>query len=397
MISNTLVAQSVAENRDIMTTETVESPQCVNFNVSSLPESSFDTLQKALALPADTIIQNTRKLGTIRKTIRGFSAIDSYYIEPQHYNWALMLQTTFNYDVFEIKGVEGQTVTFSPDVLMKVGPYFGWRWLFLGYTFDLKNIGLNNKGKLKTELDFSLYSNQIGLDFYYRRTGRDYKIRHARVGGEEINNNIFDGLSFDGIKVGITGASLYYIFNHNRFSYPAAFAQSTRQKVSCGSWMAGIGYTRNSLELDYDKLANTISNRLGHEVELDCGLQFENIKYYNINVSMGYAYNWVFARNWLACASGALAIAYKRQQGDMTDDKNTASYVFNNINFDATGRLAVVYNNDKWYSGMSALMFLQNYRKSRFECNNFFGTINIYCGFNFGMKSSYKKKLKCNL
>lgn len=255
----------------------------------------------------------------------------------------------------------------------------------------MKNISFNSKGKLKTEFDLSLYSNQIGVDLYYRRTGSDYKIRHAVI-GDDIDNKLLDSTPFDGIKVGITGASLYYIFNHNRFSYPAAFAQSTRQKISCGSWMAGIGYTRNSLDLDYDKLEATISERLGHEVKLDSGLNFNNIKYYNVNASVGYAYNWVFAKNWLACGSMSVALAYKRQQGDMADKKNMADFVFKNFNLDAMARVAVVYNNNRWFAGMSALMNQQNYTKSRFECSNVFGSINVYCGFNFGVQKKYKKK-----
>ena len=334
---------------------------------------------------------SVRTMNTIRKTVRGFSKIDKRYIEPQHYNWALMAQGTFNYDMFEMRGSDGKSMRFSPDVTMKVGPYFGWRWLFLGYTFDLKNIGFHSKGKGKTELDFSLYSNQIGVDFYYRRTGSDYKIRRARL-GDGSNVKPLEGMPLDCIKVGITGASLYYIFNHNRFSYPAAFAQSTRQKISCGSWMAGIGYTRNSLELDYEKLEDALEKRLGYDVELDSGLLFNSLKYYNVNANVGYAYNWVFAKHWLACASASLVVAYKRQQGDVTDEKGNIGFVLNNFNIDATGRLAVVYNNDKWYVGTSALMFMQNYTKSRFECQNIFGSVNVYCGFNFGVKDKYKKK-----
>ncbi|MCH5311333.1 MAG: DUF4421 domain-containing protein [Prevotella sp.] len=336
---------------------------------------------------------SVRTMNTIRKTVRGFSKIDKRYIEPQHYNWALMAQGTFNYDMFEMRGSDGKSMRFSPDVTMKVGPYFGWRWLFLGYTFDLKNIGFRSKGKGKTELDFSLYSNQIGVDFYYRRTGSDYKIRRARL-DDGSNVKSLEGMPLDCIKVGITGASLYYIFNHNRFSYPAAFAQSTRQKISCGSWMAGIGYTRNSLELDYKKLEDALEKRLGYDVELDSGLLFNSLKYYNVNANVGYAYNWVFAKHWLACASASLVVAYKRQQGDVTDEKGDIGFVLNNFNIDGTGRLAVVYNNDKWYVGTSALMFMQNYNRSHFECNNIFGSVNVYCGFNFGSKDKEKKKKK---
>lgn len=354
-------------------------------------DSTETAYPKTVTTDSVKIQQQGRTIGPIRKTIRGFSKIDERYIEPQHYNWALMAQGTFNYDLFELAGSDGKSIRFSPDVTMKIGPYFGWRWLFLGYTFDLKNISFNTKRKGKTELDFSLYSNQIGVDFYYRRTGSDYKIRHARL-GDGSNIKLLEGMPLDCIKIGITGASLYYIFNHNRFSYPAAFAQSTRQKISCGSWMAGIGYTRNSLELNYDKMENALEKRLGYDVQLDSSLLFNSLKYYNVNANVGYAYNWVFTKHWLVCASASLVVAYKRQQGDVTDDKSTMSFVLNNFNIDGTGRLAVVYNNDKWYVGTSALMFMQNYTKSRFECQNIFGSINVYCGFNFGVKDKYRKK-----
>lgn len=379
--------------------ELCESEECGVWSVGGTHHSAdsivaCNSVDTTLLTPHSTLLTPPkREIGAIRKTIRGFSKIDNRYIEPQHYNWAFMVQSTFNYDVFIIKGVEGQKLTLSPDVIMKIGPYFGWRWLFLGYTFDLKNISFNSKGKLKTEFDLSLYSNQIGVDLYYRRTGSDYKIRHAVI-GDGVDNDMLNNTPFDGIKVGITGASLYYIFNHKKFSYPAAFAQSTRQKISCGSWMAGIGYTRNSLELDYDKLESTISDRIGHEAKLDSGLRFNSIKYYNLNASVGYAYNWVFAKNWLACGSLSVAVAYKRQQGDMADKKNMADFVFKNFNLDAMARIAVVYNNNRWFAGMSALMNQQNYTKSRFECNNIFGSINVYCGLNFGVQKKYRKKKK---
>ncbi|MBO4963406.1 MAG: hypothetical protein J6C65_00515, partial [Prevotella sp.] len=45
----------------------------------------------------DSVHPPKREIGAIRKTIRGFSKIDNRYIEPQHYNWAFMVQSTFNY------------------------------------------------------------------------------------------------------------------------------------------------------------------------------------------------------------------------------------------------------------------------------------------------------------
>lgn len=331
-----------------------------------------------------------REIGKLRKTIRGLSSIDTNYIEPQHYNFTVMLQTTYNYDLYQLRSVTGQEVTFAPDVKMKVGPYIGWRWFFFGYTFDLKNISFSND-KQKREFDFSIYSSKIGVDLFYRRTGSDYKIRSVNM-GDGVDVGRLEGIPFDGISVGITGLNVYYIFNHRRFSYPAAFSQSTCQKLSCGSWIAGVGYTSNSLELDHSKLQSVISDYAEpNTVKIDSGLMFNSVKYYDINLACGYAYNWVFAKNWLACASGALAVAYKHSAGDTQDD-NEHGFRFDNVNIDGIGRFGVVYNNTRWYAGMSAIVHAYTYRKSRFMANNVFGSFNLYIGYNFGKKERYRNK-----
>ena len=335
-------------------------------------------------------VERKKELSKFRKMVRGFSAIDTNYIEPQHYNFTVMLQATSTYDIYALKGENGQSVTFSPDIITKVGPYIGWRWVFLGYTFDLHAAGLGHSSK-KRELNLSLYSSQIGLDLFFRRTGSDYKIRDAGM-GEGIDASRLNGMPFDGISVGISGFDIYYIFNHKRFSYPAAFSQSTCQKLSCGSWIAGIGYTKNSLDLDYEKLHRLVADNVTpNVVEVDSGLMFSNVEYYDINLSCGYAYNWVFAKNFLFCASGAVAIAYKHSHGDMYD-KNIFGFDFNNVNIDGIGRFGLVYNNMKWYVGASAIVRSYNYRKSRFSANNTFGSLNVYVGCNFGKKRRYRKK-----
>jgi hypothetical protein len=43
---------------------------------------------------------------------------------------------------------------------------------------------------------------------------------------------------------------------------------------------------------------------------------------------------------------------------------------------------------------MSAIVRTNNYHKPRFRTNNTFGSVNLYAGFNFGMKGKYKRKLK---
>jgi len=346
----------------------------------------------AFAAGPDTLSVDTvgtkNELGLIRRTVREFDRLNDEYIEPQHYEFTVMGQITRTYESF-ILSSNGQQIKLSPDGLTKIGPYFGWRWFFLGYTFDIKNIGFSQSG-LRKEFDLSIYSSQVGVDIFYRRTGNDYKIRDVRL-GYGMNGDLFEGVPFDGVNVGITGASAYYIFNHGRFSYPAAFSQSTCQKISCGSWMAGIGFTRNTLDMDYDKLQTTLKSRMdrSQELKLDSGLMFKDIKYSDFMISGGYAYNWVFAKNWLFCASAQLALCYKSSYGEIAGEKK--GFSFDKVNMDGIGRFGMVYNNTRWYAGWSAILRTNNYRTSRFTANNIFGSFNAYIGYNFLLKKKYRK------
>lgn len=341
----------------------------------------------AAAPEGDTLAVPKKKIGLLRRIIRGFDRLDTAYIEPQHYTFTAMLQSTNTYDRYTLRSGGGQQITLSPDIRPKIGPYLGWRWVFVGYTFDVGRINLS---KHRQEFDLSLYSSQIGVDLFYRRTGSDYKLRSLRL-GPHIDTTPLEGMPFDGIKVGIRGFNLYYIFNHGRFSYPAAFSQSTVQKRSCGSWMVGIGHTRNSLELDHQKLQATINRALSpQEVALDSGLTFHRVKYTDINISAGYGYNWVFAPRWLLAASLQGAVAYKQSEG--FGRLTNFNFSFKNINFDGIGRLGLVYNNMRWYAGMSLIMRTYNYHKSRFSTNNTFGSLNIYAGYNFALRKKYRAK-----
>lgn len=346
----------------------------------------------ALAAGPDTLSVDTvgtkNDMGLIRRTVREFDRLNKDYIEPQHYEFTVMGQITRTFESF-ILSSNGQQIKLAPDGLTKIGPYFGWRWFFLGYTFDIKNIGFSQSG-LRKEFDLSIYSSQVGIDIFYRRTGNDYKIRDVRL-GYGVNGDLFEGMLFDGVNVGITGASAYYIFNHGRFSYPAAFSQSTCQKISCGSWMAGIGFTRNTLDMDYDKLQTTLKSRMdrSQELKLDSGLMFKDIKYSDFMISGGYAYNWVFAKNWLFCASAQLALCYKSSYGEIADEKK--GFSFDKVNLDGIGRFGMVYNNTRWYAGWSAILRTNNYRTSRFTASNVFGSFNAYIGYNFLLKKKYRK------
>jgi len=237
---------------------------------SAAASEAYPSLTEA----ADSAPRRGKFIDRLYQCVKKFSQIDTTYIEQQKYNFTVMLYNSNTYERYTLKSKDGQRVTFSPDMSYRVGPYFGWRWICLGYTIDLRHVSLSSDHSTKKEFDMSFYSNQIGLDLFYRRSGNDYKVKRMTVGdGEEVE--AMNRVGFDGIQVGITGFNLYYIFNHKKFSYPAAYSQSTIQRRSAGSPLVGIGYTHHSLKLDAPKLARLVHEKTLGEVALDSSFYFD--------------------------------------------------------------------------------------------------------------------------
>jgi hypothetical protein len=331
---------------------------------------------------ASTVRHTSRR---IRKVGRKLNAIDTTFISPNLYNLAFMLETSTWSEQYRL-GTTGsatprQSLTLSPDASFKLGVYFGWRWIFLGYTFDVEDLFGGHKDKAKkTEWALNLYSSKFGVDLYYRKTGSDFKIRSTS--GFNLDTRLRNE-PFDGLQSRIKGLNAYWIFNYKRFSYPAAYSQSTNQRHSAGSMMAGFSYSQHTIQFDPDRLPTALNEQLGSS------LRFNKVRYSDYGLSIGYGYNWVFAHNWLANVSLLPTIAYKKSR---IDEVAVDNHWTRDLNVDFISRLGVVYNNAKYFAGASLLTHTYDYRKQNFALSNSFSTLRVYAGFNFWMKRKEREK-----
>ena len=356
----------------------------VSFSLQAQSEKAGITVNDSIQEDSVTTPKPSAFKRAIKKFMN-FSDFDTLYISPNRYNYALMATHFSNFEYYSVTSEfpQPQKLSFSPNPHNKIGLYFGWRWIFLGWSVDIDDIYRKTNRKNKgTEFDLSLYSSKLGVDIFYRRTGNNYKIHKIRGFYDEIPSDYSE--DFSGLKVDIKGLNLYYIFNNRKFSYPAEFSQSTNQARNAGTFIAGFSISKHNLDFDYQQLPAYIQERMNP------GMKVNKIKYTNANISFGYAYNWVFARNCLACLSLTPAIAYKASDVDAETQEGKAWY--SKFNLDFLLRAGVVYNNGKYFVGTSFVGKNYNYHRNNFSLDNGFGTLQVYVGFNFHLRKEYRKK-----
>lgn len=356
----------------------------------------------------DTTINRREKMrqysNIFVRVIKAFDDIDTSYIERAKYNWQFHMKSTYSEDWFSLTNLNtDQRAMFKSQSGIKIGPNLGWRWLGLGYNFDVGSLGNGHKYR-KTEFNFSVYSTMIGFDAFYRRTGSDYRL-HNLTGFTNLDKADYIGRENNGIQVAMTGLNAYYIINRHKFCLGSAYANSMKeQKRSVGSGKLGLCITKHDINFNKD----TLMHELG--MVYNKGNQYvHKMHYWDFSISGGYTYNWVFTRHWLFNIDVQPAIGYKRTSSEIwkaySDNTSNEDGGFRhnfyqafmergNININLIARAALVWNNGHYFGGMTFVMYNFNYRHQNMTAHNTFFTLKGYLGLNFMEKKSYKEKKK---
>lgn len=202
--------------------------------------------------------------------------------------------------------------------LFSVGlSYRGWG---LSYSRDFS-------GSKDEEFSFSTYGQTYGAEFHIRNshsfTGTIENAAHPEQ-IMEVKPNEFHQRLYSG--------NVYYVFNHTRFSLPAALSQTVIQRRSAGSWLALISYYRSIV-----KFENNVFNKL-------TTTQF--------SVGGGYAYNLVFnnERCLLHTSLMPSVMVYYHNHLYHLSEKSSLSQQFS---VDGLAHISFVYNLSKYLCGTS--------------------------------------------
>ena len=312
---------------------------------------------------------------------------DPNYIDVQTYNWQAMVQVTTRFEVFNISAGDELQLSAMPEWRTRIGPFFGWRFLFLGYNIDIKSLFMSGDDM---DLGGSVYSSAFGLDLFYRRVGGLYKVRKLKYKGFDMTDNL-RGVGFDGVNVGMTRVSFYYVCNYRHYSHQAAFSQTNRQLKSAGSLLLGAQYAHNRVTFDWEKLSHLVNTRYGDNTMAPPS--YSNMKNNEYSLTCGYGYNWVFSKNWLAAGelTGAFGYLVQKEKTEYVNSNSRPGDFFTtiedfgrkNIAFNGNLRFSVIWNNGPWFAGTQSIMFYYQYGNGRMMSRNLLGCFYVYVGCNF--------------
>lgn len=282
------------------------------------------------------LAEGDRKLTLLDKIITSHyfnKNIDTTYITRPSETWTVKVRSNFSGTLAEVRGKNNGT-RFSGLMTSRFRHTISGAAVYKGIGIGLALNPSRIIGKTRDmEYRLNSYGNRMGFDISYERAKTDEG--NVTIGGERTH------VGSGRIHRWMLTANYYYAFNGRRFSFPAAFTQSYRQRKSAGSWLAGVSFQAGKM---------TVSS--AGEGFLESGTTHT----LDIGIGMGYAYNLCLGRRWLANISllpNIVVYDHSSAEGHGLA-KTRMKYRFPNIL--ATGQSALLYSWKNRFAGTSAVL-----------------------------------------
>ncbi len=255
--------------------------------------------------------------------------VDTAYIRRPEGRWIVKLRANVSGAQIETEGtMDG--VSYKTELQSALRETFSvgvaYRGLSLGLSLNPAHLtGRDND----MELNVSSYGNKVGGEIVLHSS----KTFSGTVTRDGLENDVGVGL----VRHTILSANGYYVFNHRRFSYPAALSQSYRQRRSAGSWMLGLSLWGGVVSADRSEALMS---------------QPFDIHLAQIAIGGGYGHNFVAGRRWLFHISALPTfVVYGRNRMETDGASRKIDYSFPEVII--TSRAAIIYHFPRCFTGLS--------------------------------------------
>lgn len=288
-------------------------------------------------------------------TVKG---VDPRYITAPKQPWQLIARYNMdrmdvtmhsNYDLDEsIPGMDFELISnLRTNTSNRVGLWLGYRGYGIGYSTE---VGKGNG----TFFTVSATGGCYGVNLRMRTFETKELDMTMKIGGE-ISVDGEKGVLPDPIRIRSLMIDGFYFFNKKHFSYMAAYDQSAIQIRSAGSLMVGAMWHHSTIRYESNRNAAYIS--LMREVG--------TIKVRQGSFGVGYAYNWVPFKGFLAnatvmpmltvynCQKSELYDAFMDEEVDITDNDQIfyreSLYHHSPVSLTYYARVSLTYNWNRFF------------------------------------------------
>lgn len=277
----------------------------------------------------------------------------AYISRPLNGRWTLMSKIPVTWSSFDASGShDASNSTFSTSLVSDVNPKASISVGYLGLSVGLSRSFKKFAGREENDWEFriSTYGNKFGIEF-------SAGIINS-LGGTFTFNTEQDSVTIElpekFVSQAIINLNFYYVFNKNKFSYPAAFSQSYIQKRSAGSVLGGGFFNINHISIG-DSINETELLRLTNTA---------------IGIGVGYGYNFVLPRNWLLHISAipSLVLNGNSVLYSLYNDRDSSRSSY--PEFFIVGRTAFIHSLGRWFTGVTVQMNYSNTNSDKITSNN---------------------------
>ncbi len=314
----------------------------------------------------DSILgENNIILKTYKWVDRTFNSYDTAYIAGTGKYFNARIKNEDWIDAYSLDLPSNNRINIASDMVFHVGASIGYRAVSVSYMIDVKNAFKPNSPS-RNRTNFSFASSRVVFNAYYFKNNSKGKI--VRFGDLKKQKVTYD---FDGVEAESYGAEINYIFNHQKYSYAAAFGFSRIQKKSAGSFFTGFTLSTHDFNFDFSGLPDNLKAQIPGSIP---NLKF---RYNDYGFIFGYGYNWALGKRWLVGTLLLPSLGWKHTDlSSVVGSKDVFSV-------NASLKISAVYNISRYFVGFLGQYSTNWFSSDKYSLVDIVGTLNLSAGIRF--------------
>lgn len=298
---------------------------------------------------------------------RMFNTYDPQYVVGVGKNWKAMVKNYNWMTSYMMFFQKDHTLHMRSEIFNDIGAYVSFMAVGIGYTAKVDNL-IGHGKKTRENFNTSFTSSRFSASFNYWKTIGDMKITHFG----HYNQGHHFAYSFDAVRLRSYSAEAYYFFNNKKYSQAAAYCYSKYQLKSAGSWMVGLAFNHQTLDMDFTALPQDMKDYLQ---SLD---DIYRVRFNDYDVMAGYGHNWVpVPRRWVINLTVLPSVGYRYSYEDSSDGKRDM--------FSANLRalFSTVYNHRALFASVQARFDGHLYFNDKYTMFDSIESLSLNVGFRF--------------